>query len=221
MCPPPPPSLQPRWPPSRPPSESLLTWHLKMRPLSPNGCSMSFFPFYYFLTFILQISWHDYYYDDDDDRHIDYRRLLIRTAAATATTTHYHHTGHNQHQRVVMTRWWPLPQPCRLHQAPTSHYDSLVAFLTSPLTMSATTSTTESLWLVGCFFHFSIDHTGYNKHQRVLVTRWCLFSPLPRPCRIQVAPMSHYGSLVGVLFIPLSHFCFNLHFLSSSFPLFR
>ena len=181
MCPPPPSSsLRPRWPPSCPPSESSLTRHLKMRPPSPNGCSMPFFfLFTIFLTFILQILWHDYYYDDDDDRHINYHQLLIRTAAATVTTTHYHHTGHNQHQRVVMTRWWPLPQPCRLHHAPTSHYDLLVAFLTSPLTTSATTSTNESLWLVGCFFHLSIDHAGYNKHQWVLVTCWCLFFTSP------------------------------------------
>ena len=109
------------------------------------------------------------------------------------------HTSHNKHQQVVKTRWWPLPLPCRLHQAPTSHYDSLVA---SPSTMQATPSTNKSLWLIGCFFHLSHDHAGYNEHQRVFMTRW--FSPFLRPCRSQLAPTSHYDSLVPFFTSPLT-----------------
>ena len=125
------------------------------------------------------------------------------------------HTSHNEHQRVIKTRWWPLPLPRRLHQAPMSHYDSLVAFFTSPSTTLATMSTNESLWLIGTFFHLSfdhaghnwhqrvimtcwcffsllLDHAGYNWHQQVITTRWCLFSLIPRPCRPQWAPMNHW-----------------------------
>ena len=110
------------------------------------------------------------------------------------------HTSHNKHQQVVETCWWPLPLPCRLHQAPMSHYDSLVAFFTSPMTTLATTSTNESLWLVG--FHLSFDHAGHNWHQRVIMTRWCLFSPLPWPRRLQPAPTSHYNLLVHFFSYP-------------------
>ena len=56
-------------------------------------------------------------------------------------------TGHNWHQRVIMTYWCLfllLLRPHRPHQAPTSPYDSLVAFPTSLLTTPATTSTNES-----------------------------------------------------------------------------
>ena len=132
------------------------------------------------------------------------------------------HTGYNEHQRVFMTRWYlfpPLLRPCRSQPAPTSHYDSLVPFFTSPLTTQATTgivmthwclfsliprpcwpqqaptslygslvpffaspsttqaimSTNEPLWLVGCFFCFSLDHAGHTRHQQVVTTRWLLF----------------------------------------------
>ena len=57
------------------------------------------------------------------------------------------HTSHNWHQQVVMTRWCLfllLLRPRRPHQAPTSPYDSLVAFPTSLLTTPATTSTNKS-----------------------------------------------------------------------------
>ena len=102
-----------------------------------------------------------------------------------------------------MTCWLlfpPLSQPNQPQQAPTSRKDSLVA---SPSTMQATPSTNKSLWLIGCFFHLSLNHTGYNKHQRAFMTHWYLFSPLLQPCRSQPAPTSHYDSLVPFFTSPL------------------
>ena len=136
-----------------------------------------------------------------------------------------------------MTRWLlfsPLPWPCQLQWAPTSPYDSLVAFSTSPSTMLTTTSTNESLWLVGAFFHLSLDHAGYkwhqwvimarwclfhfslnyagyNRHQRVITTRWCLFSLLSRPHQPQRAPTSLYGSLVPFFRFSLDYAGYNRH----------
>ena len=52
-----------------------------------------------------------------------------------------------------------------------------------PLTTQATTSTNESLWLVGAIFCFYLDHTGHNQHQWVLMTCWCYFSLFQLPCR--------------------------------------
>ena len=95
-----------------------------------------------------------------------------------------------------MTRWLlfpPLSQPHQPQRAPTSCKDSLVA---SPSTTQATPSTNESLQLIGCFFHLSFDHAGHNRHQRVIMTHWCLFSLIPQPCLPQRAPTSLYGSLV-------------------------
>ena len=70
------------------------------------------------------------------------------------------------------------------------------AFFASPSTMQATTGTNELLRLVGAFFLFSLDHASHNEHQRAFMARWCLFSLLPRLCRLQPAPTSHYDSLV-------------------------
>ena len=101
-----------------------------------------------------------------------------------------------------MTRWLlspPLSWPHQPQRAPTSRKDSLVA---SPSTMQATPSTNESLRLIGCFFHLSLNHAGYNEHQRVFMTRWYLFPPLLRPCRSQPAPTSHYDSLVPFFSYP-------------------
>ena len=122
------------------------------------------------------VSSNNYDYDDNDDHHINYHQLLIRTVAATAMTTHHHHTGHNRHQ-----------------PAPTSCNDLLVV---SPSTTQATPSANESLWLVGCFSHLSLDHASYNKHQRVLMTCWLLFTLLHRPHWLQQAPTSPCDSLV-------------------------
>ena len=88
------------------------------------------------------------------------------------------HAGYSEHQWVFMTRWYlfsPLLQPCRSQLAPTSHNDSLVPFFTSPLTTQATTSTNESLWLIGAFFLLSLDHAGHNEHQWAFMARWLLF----------------------------------------------
>ena len=126
-----------------------------------------------------------------------------------------------------MTNWLhfsPLPQPHWLQQAPTSpydslvhfftspstmqatisHYDSLVAFFSFPSTMQATTGINKSLWLVGAFFCFSLDHTGYYWHQQVTTTCWCLFSLIPQPHQSQQAPMNLYGSLVLFFASPLT-----------------
>ena len=167
MCPPPPSSsLRPLRPPSFPPSESLLTQHLKMRPPSPNGCSMPFFfPFYYFsniyttdiMTWLL-LWWRQW------PPH--WLPLIIDKNSSSNCDDN------------------PLP-PHWPQQAPTSRNDSLVA---SPSTMQATPSANESLWLVGCFSHLSLDHVSYNEHQRVLMTHWLLFPPLHRPRWLQQAP---------------------------------
>ena len=85
-----------------------------------------------------------------------------------------------------------------------SLYDSLVPFSTSPSTMQVTTGTNKSLLLVGAFFHFSLNHTGYNWHQQVIMTHWCLFSLIPQPCWPQRAPTSLYGSLMPFFASPLT-----------------
>ena len=116
----------------------------------------------------------------------------------------FDHAGHTKHQRVHMTHWLlfpPLSWPHQPQWAPTSHKDSLVA---SPSTTQATPSTNESLWLVGCFFHLSLNHAGYNEHQRVFMTCWYLFSPLLQPCRSQLAPTSHNDLLVPFFTSPLT-----------------
>ena len=56
-----------------------------------------------------------------------------------------------------------------------NHYDSLVPFFSSLLTMLATMNTNEPLWLIGIFFCFSLNYAGYNQYQRVITTYWCLF----------------------------------------------
>ena len=56
----------------------------------------------------------------------------------------------------------PLPWPRWPHAAPTSHYDSLVLFLLSPLTTVATHSTNKSLRLVGAFSSFSLDNASHT-----------------------------------------------------------
>ena len=104
-----------------------------------------------------------------------------------------------------MTCWcssFPLPWQRRPHTAPTSHYDLLVLFLPSPLTMAVTHSTNKSLQLVGAFSFFSLNHSGHTQHQQVVKTRWCLSIPLPQPWQSLTAPMSHCDSLVPFLSSP-------------------
>ena len=113
------------------------------------------------------------------------------------------HAGHNQHQQVIKTRWCLfllLPQLRQPQPAPTSRYDLLVLFFASTLTTQATTSTSKSLRPAGAIFRFFLNHIGHNQHQWVIMTHWCYFSLLPRPCRPQQAPASPYDSLV--LFFP-------------------
>ena len=101
--------------------------------------------------------------------------------------TNYLHLGYMLLPPSTTLPWPHRPQPAPAShkdslvqvaspstmQAPTSHYDLLVLFFGSPLTMVATTSTNKSLWLVGA-----------------------LLSLLPRLWQPQQAPMSHYDSLV-------------------------
>ena len=108
------------------------------------------------------------------------------------------HASHNEHQRVIKTHWWLLPWPHRLHQAPTSPYDSLVPFSASPSTMQATTSTNESLWLIGSFF-------SYPSTTLATMACWCIFLLLPWSCRPHQAPISPYGWLVAFSPLPWPH----------------
>ena len=71
-----------------------------------------------------------------------------------------------------MTRWWLLSQLCKHQRVITTRWYFLFHFSSTTGT-PATTSTNESLWLIG---GFSLDTAGHNKHQRVIKTRWWLLS---------------------------------------------
>ena len=97
-----------------------------------------------------------------------------------------------------MTRLLSRP-PRRLRRPPTSHVDSLVAFIQTP---PASTTTNESLRLVGGLSTFSTAHAGSNDHQRVTSTRWWL---LYRPHQLRQPPTSHDDSLVAFFLLHRPH----------------
>ena len=116
-------------------------------------------------------------------------------------------------QHVKM--WWPPPQPApasckdslvaspsttRSTPAPTSHYNLLVPFFSSPSTTVATHSTNKSLWLVGALPSLSLSHGSHTQHQQVITTCWCSSFPLPWQRQPHTAPTSRNDLLV--LFLP-------------------
>ena len=101
-----------------------------------------------------------------------------------------------------MTHWLlfsPLPRPCQLQQAPTSPYDSLIAFSTSPSTTLTTTSTNESLWLIGAFFHLSLNQSS-AKH----LTTWGYLSQLGKQSKLIQGSFKFCTSLMTLY---LGHTC--------------
>ena len=88
------------------------------------------------------------------------------------------HGGYNQHQRVITTCW--------------------CFTFTSPLTMAATTSTNESLWLIGAIFHFYLDHAGH----RTLILTWC---GITTSLHLMTMIISHpFFFLISILFYFIS-----------------
>ena len=116
--------------------------------------------------------------------HNHYQRVVLTRLVSLPPSQHLclNTEDHNHHQRVVLTRWWAL-LPLNLERQPppppTSHFDSLVGLTPSqpasttknesfwpvlrPLShLPATTTTNESLRLVGGFSSSSQPPTSKN-----------------------------------------------------------
>ena len=116
------------------------------------------------------------------------------------------HAGHNEHQWVLRTCWCYfllLPQPCRPQPAPMSRYDLLVLFFASTLTMQATMSTSESLWLAGAIFPFFDDHSGHH----TLILTWCGTTTSPHPMTMIISHLFFF--LLVFYFILFLYYSFT------------
>ena len=105
------------------------------------------------------------------------------------------------------TRWCVFlspTNPCQFPQLPTSLYDLLVCFFLPTDPPLPSTTTNESLWLVGWFTLSSPNLASFNNLQRVFVTHWLVFFVLPHPHQLPQPPTSLYDLLVGFLCCPLT-----------------
>ena len=99
-----------------------------------------------------------------------------------------------------MTRWWlffAVPPTYLQLQPPTSCYDSLVAFFRLCTHLPATSTTNESLRLIGGFSTLLHPPSSNIHHQRVVKTRWWVFFVITATYQQQQPPMSRNDSLVG------------------------